>query len=105
MAEITATVSQQSPPLYPPADMGMHNEAMLGNSGMHHPYAIPPEIPPLPHQNTSHLSSAGTTEPSFVSSSMWRDSIANAFDRSGLKRGWDDQNSYFTGAVPSKRAR
>lgn len=104
MAEISATVSQQSPPLYHPTSLGMPTQSPMGQA-VQQPYAIPPHIPPLPQTNTNPMPNGVNNEPSFVSPSMWRDSIASTWDRAGMKRGWDDQNSYFADSIPAKRTR
>lgn len=108
MAEVSATVSQQSPPIYHPTSLGNLNPPYLSNNNLQQqPYSIPPSIPPLPQQkNPVQMPTSSTAgEPSFVTSSMWRDSLANTWDRSGLKRGWDTQDSYFGDPVQTKRSR
>lgn len=104
MAEISATVSQQSPPLYHPTSLGLPPQSAMGST-VQQPYSIPPHIPPLPQQTPNQMSNGVSNEPSFVSPSMWRDSIASTWDRTGMKRGWDDQNSYFADSMPAKRTR
>ena len=52
-----------------------------------------------------HVSSGNGIEPSFVTSNMWRESIANTYERGQLKRGWDQQSSFLVDPVQSKRLR
>ncbi|KAG8527142.1 uncharacterized protein KY384_008571 [Bacidia gigantensis] len=104
MAEMSVTVSQQSPPLYHPTTLGIQNHTPM-NTAMPQHYSLTPEIPPLPRSNSNQFSTNTSGDPSFVTSNMWRDTIANTYDRSALKRGWDNQSSYLDDPVQTKRAR
>ena len=104
MADVSATVAQQSPPLFQSASTYLQSHTPM-NSGIPQPYSIPPSIPPLPRSDSNaHISASSGMEPSFVTSHMFRESIANTYDRSALKRGWD-QTSYLGDPMQAKRIR
>ena len=104
MAEVSATIAQQSPPLYAPTSLGMQSHSPLPGIVQAN-YTMPSSIPPLPRSNTSQIPTMSSSEPSFVTSNMWRESVANTYDRAPLKRGWDQQSSLLVDPMQSKRSR
>ena len=103
MAEVSATMPQPSPPIFASTSMSLGQNSLPG--GMQQSYSMPPNMPPLSGATSSQMVSNSVDEPSFVTSNMWRESIANTYERGALKRGWEDQSTFFADPVQSKRAR
>lgn len=109
----SSSIPQQSPPLYPPSSIATQSTSSLHDS-MNQPqqsYSTPTTIPSLSRHQTAPQTTAYTTHapptPSFVTSSMWRDTVASTLDAGALKkRRWNgngDDFNYLQGNVQSKR--
>ncbi len=107
----TVTVPQPSPPLYTPSSIGSHDLSPLHDTiqqqqGQHYPVrsSITPISQPqtVPATSQPSYTSAG---PSFVTSSMWRDTVANTYDPGGHKRRWDMEAIFLVDPPQSKGSR
>ena len=109
MASKTMLVPQQpSPDLYPPSSLPTHPIPPL-QSQQSYPeqtYPVSSETPSLSRVQTApQLPAFPSPTPSFVTSSMWRDTVASTYDPRALKRGWDTDHSFFDDQVQVKRPR
>lgn len=113
----TATVNanpnpmpQPSPPLYTPSSMVSHDLSTYHDPPQQQQYTVPSSMAPVPQvQSVTQLPSYNSTiptAPNFVTSTMWRDTVASTFDAAGSKRRWDMDSSYLVdGAQSNKRPR
>ena len=95
------TMTQQSPTMYTPSNTSSHDLPHLVDAMQQH-YPLPTNMstmPQLAHQP------AYTTTPSFVSPSMWQDTVASTYDPGSLKRRWDTGSSFFHDSQQVKRPR
>lgn len=109
MVSTTMSMPQQSSPdLYPPSSLSTHPVPSLQpqQSYPDQTYSVPPEVPSLSRVQTAPQLPAFTSPaPSFVTSSMWRDTVASTYDPRALKRGWDTDSPFFNDQVQVKRSR
>lgn len=99
-------LSEPSPPLYTPTSVGSHDLPPLHDAMQRQQYAVQSSMPPLSRiQSVPSQPSYTSAGPSFVTSSMWRDTVANTYDPGGLKRRWDMESNFLIEPVPSKRSR
>lgn len=99
-------LSEPSPPLYTPVSVGSHDLPPLHDAMQQQPYPVQSSMAPLSRiQSLPSQPSYTSAGPSFVSSSMWRDTVANTYDPGGLKRRWDMESTFLIEPVPSKRSR
>ena len=69
-------------------------------------YQFAASMAPLPQvQQVSQPASYHQFEPSFVSPSMWRDTVASTYDPGGLKRRWDVRSSFVGDPMQTNRSR
>lgn len=103
------SISQPSPPLYTPSSLAPHDLPPLNDTLQQQQpeqYSINSSMAPLSRiQSIPSRPSYTSVGPSFVTSSMWRDTVASTYDPSGLKRRWDMEPSYLIDPVQSKRSR
>ncbi|KAL8708303.1 MAG: hypothetical protein Q9220_006778 [cf. Caloplaca sp. 1 TL-2023] len=100
--------SQPSPPIYTPSSIASHDMAHVNESMQQQQQQYPMQSTMAPLQQvqpTPHMPQYASTAPSFVTSSMWRDTVANTYDPGGMKRRWDVESSFLTDIVSPKRAR
>ncbi|MCJ1341560.1 hypothetical protein MMC09_006856 [Bachmanniomyces sp. S44760] len=105
-SNITNTVTQSSPTVYTPSSISSHDlphlqDAMLQQQA----YPLQQQATPLTHLQRSQTNSYTSTSPSFVSPSMWQDTVASTFDPGGLKRRWNPASSYFGEPTMNKRSK
>ena len=109
MVSTTMSMPQQSSPdLYPPSSLSTHPIPSLQTQQSYpeQTYSVPPEMPSLSRVQTAPQLPAFTSPaPSFVTSSMWRDTVASTYDSRALKRGWDTDSSFYNDQVQVKRSR
>ncbi|KAL9038684.1 MAG: hypothetical protein Q9214_005182 [Letrouitia sp. 1 TL-2023] len=99
--------SQPSPPAYTPPSVGSHDMSHINDSMQHQQQQFPMQstMAPLPQvQATPQMPNYANPTPSFVTSSMWRETVANSFDPTN-KRRWDIESSFLADTVSPKRAR
>ena len=100
--------AQPSPPLYTPTSIGAPDIPPLHNvmQPQQQQYSAPSSITPLSqNQPLTTQSCYPSIAQSFVTPSMWRDTVASTFDSGGQKRRWDMESSYLIDPVQSKRLR
>lgn len=109
---ISSSIAQQSPPPYTPSSMTSQTTPSLQKSmpQQQHSYPITSTVPTLSRQQNSSQLPGYTTHipstPSFVTSSMWRDTVASTYDPGVLKRRWNgggDDSNFPLDNVQSKR--
>lgn len=99
-------LSEPSPPLYTPASIGSHGLPPLHDAMQQQQYPVQSSMPPLSRiQSVPSQPSYTSAGPSFVTSSMWRDTVANTYDPGGLKRRCDMESTFQIDPVQSKRSR
>lgn len=99
-------LSEPSPPLYTPVSVGSHDLPPPHDAMQQQQYPIQSSMPPLSRvQSVPSQPSYTSAGPSFVTSSMWRDTVANTYDPGGLKRRWDMESTFLIEPVPTKRTR
>ena len=92
MSDLDETVGHPQPP--PQAQPQAPNEQ----------YTIPAGIPPMASVNAMPQATLTNTAPTFVTSSMWRDTVADTYDPGRLKRQWEqDSNQMVETFYPTKR--
>ena len=95
---------QPSPPLYTPPSLDSHDLPPLHDAmQQNQQYPIPASMAPPPQIQT--VQSYTSNGPSFVSPSMWQDTVASTYDPGGLKRRWDMDSSYGSDPMQMKRPR
>ena len=97
---------QHSPPLYPPSSATSHplppvNDPISPNQ--HRQYSVNTNATHGPSETIQ--ASYPSVDPSFVTSTMWRDTVASTFDPHGLKRRWDVESPFVVEPVQQKRAK
>lgn len=101
-----SSLPQSSPPLYTPSSMGSSDLSLLHDSMQQQQYSPASSMAPLSQiQPTSSQPSYTSAGHSFVTSSMWRDTVASTYDPNGLKRRWDIESSFLIDPVQQKRPR
>lgn len=103
----SGSLPQQSPPLYPPSSTSQQPTSNLQNN-LHQSqqsYPLTSTMPSLPRMSSA--SQIPEYTPSFVTSSMWRDTVASTYDPGGLKRRWapNDDSEFLLDSVQVKRPR
>lgn len=100
------SLAPHSPPLYAPLSVGSNDLPPLHDNMQQQHYSAASSMAPLSRvQPVSSQSSYTSAGPSFVTSSMWRDTVANTYDPNGLKRRWDIGSSFLTDPAQAKRPR
>lgn len=96
--------SQPSPPIYTPNSIGSYDMPHV-NESMHQQqqqYPMQSTMAPLQQvQPAPQMPQYATPAPSFVTSSMWRDTVASTYDPGGMKRRWDAEDSFLNGVIDS----
>lgn len=97
---------EPSPPLYTPPSIGSHDLPPLHDAMQQQQYPAQSSMPPLSRiQSVPSQPSYTSAGPLFVTSSMWRDTVANTYDPGGQKRRWDMETNFLVEPVQSKRSR
>lgn len=99
--------SQTSSPLYTPATVAPHDLPPLHDALMQQQqYSASSSMAPLSRMQSAPPQPSYTSAgPSFVTPSMWRDTVASTYDPGGLKRRWDMESSFLIDPVQPKRSR
>ncbi|KAL8712907.1 MAG: hypothetical protein Q9225_006854 [Loekoesia sp. 1 TL-2023] len=100
--------SQPSPPMYTPNSVSSHDLAHVNESMQQQQQQYPMQSTMAPLQQVQpspQMPSYASTTPSFVTSSMWRDTVANTYDPGGIKRRWEMDSSHLIDIVSPKRVR
>lgn len=100
---------QPSPPLYTSSTIGSH-ELPPVQDAMQRPtqeqYSVQSSIAPIPAipEAPAVMSQPSYTSPSpsFVTSSMWRDTVANTYDPGGHKRRWEVETNFLVDLTQPK---
>ncbi|KAL8753108.1 MAG: hypothetical protein Q9199_005279 [Rusavskia elegans] len=96
--------NQPSPPIYTPNSIGSYDMPHVNESIQQQQQQYPMQstmaplqlcqpAPQMPQHATT------TPTPSFVTSSMWRDTVASTYDPGGMKRRWDAEDSFLSGVI------
>lgn len=105
-SQTNLAMPQQSPPIYPPSTSSQMPHTLYLPQ---HSYPLQSNMPSLSrHQTAPQLPVYPAPAPSFVTSSMWRDTVASTYDPAGNKRRWDmEENGTFhmDNPVQKKRSR
>lgn len=104
----TSSVPQPSPPLFPPTSTMSHDISNYQDTmQQQQQYGIPSSVASVPQvQPVSQMPSYNAMAPNFVTSSMWRDTVASTYDTGGNKRSWDTEPPYLVDSGhPTKRPR
>ncbi|KAI4086898.1 MAG: hypothetical protein LQ339_008984 [Xanthoria mediterranea] len=96
--------SQPSPPIYTPNSIGSYDMPHVNESLQQQQQQYPMQSTMAPLQQCQpalQMPQYATTTPtpSFVTSSMWRDTVASTFDPGGMKRRWDAEDSFLSGVI------
>lgn len=105
----TVPVPQPSPPLYTSSAIRSHEQTPL-HDAMQRPtqqqYSVQSSIAPIPAmpEAPAVMSQPSYTSPSpsFVTSSMWRDTVANTYDPGGHKRRWEVETNFLVDLTQPK---
>jgi hypothetical protein len=113
MPSASTSIPQLSPPLYPPPSSTPQTTSSLQRSVQQQPqsYPLTSTVPSLVrHQTAPQLPAFAAhvpPTPSFVTSSMWRDTVASTYDPGASKRRWDGGGDAFdfllNNAQPKRR--
>lgn len=101
------SVPQPSPPLYTSSAIGSHALPHLHDVAMQRPtqqqYSSITPIPAIPEAPAVMSQPSYTSpSPSFVTSSMWRDTVANTYDPGGHKRRWEVETNFLVDLTQPK---
>lgn len=105
----TVPMPQPSPPLYTSSTIGSHelpplHDAMQPQTQQQ--YSVQSSIAPIPTipEAPAVMSqpSYNSPSPSFVTSSMWRDTVANTYDPGGHKRRWEVDTNFLVDLTQPK---
>ena len=107
------SVPQPSPPMITPTSISsndftpFHGDAVPSQQQSNPQFGMnTTQIPSAIHtRSLSSVPSYDITSPSFVTSSMWRDTVASTFNSGGTKRGWDADPPYIAEPLSNKRVR
>lgn len=102
------SLSQPSPPLYTPSSMMSQDLAGYQDPSQQQPqFTMPTTMSSITQmQPVSQMPNYNSLAPNFVTSSMWRDTVASTYDTGSNKRRWDMDSSYFgDSSQSSKRPR
>ena len=104
---MSATATQHSPTMYnTPSTVSSHDLPHLQDTMQQPMYPLPvQQMTSVPQSVHHHAPSYTSVGPSFVSPSMWQDTVASTYDSAGLKRRWDMTSSYFNDSQQVKRPR
>ncbi|KAL8779398.1 MAG: hypothetical protein Q9213_006966 [Squamulea squamosa] len=96
--------NQPSPPIYTPNSVGSYDMPHVNESiqQQQQQYPMQSTMAPLQQcQPAPQIPQYATTTPtpSFVTSSMWRDTVASTYDPGGIKRRWDAEDSFLNGVI------
>ncbi|KAL8732632.1 MAG: hypothetical protein Q9166_002607 [cf. Caloplaca sp. 2 TL-2023] len=94
--------SQPSPPIYTPNSIASYDMPHVSESiqRQQQQYPMQSTMAPLPQvQPAPQMPQYATPTPSFVTSSMWRDTVASTYDPGGMKRRWDAEDSFLNGVI------
>ena len=101
----TSSMPQPSPPLFTPAPMISHDLPNFQDPiQQQQQYSIPPSVTSMPQvQPVSQIPRHSSIAPNFVTSSMWRDTVASTYDTGGNKRSWDTEPPYLVDSGQSNK--
>lgn len=108
------SIPQPSPPMITPTSISSHDFTQFSGDSLPSQqqqstpqFSVTPTTTPAVIQTPSlqRVPSYNITRPSFVTSSMWRDTVASTFNSGGTKRGWDVDPPYIAEPVSNKRVR
>lgn len=100
------SLAQTSPPLYTSLSVGSTDLPPLHDNMQQQQYPATSSMAPLSRiQPVSSQPTYTSVGPSFVTSSMWRDTVASTYDPNGRKRGWDMESSFIMDPAQPKRPR
>ena len=106
IVNVSSNLAQSSSPLYTPTALGSHDLPPLNDAMQQQQYSASLSMAPLSRmQSVLPQPSYTSAGPSFVTSSMWRDTVASTFDPEGLKRRCDMESSFLIDPVQQKRSR
>ena len=104
----TVPMPQPSPPLYTSSTIGSHELPSLHDAmrPQTQQYSVQSSIAPIPtlREAPAVMSqpSYNSPSPSFVTSSMWRDTVANTYDPGGQKRRWEVDTNFLVDLTQPK---
>ncbi|KAF6233432.1 hypothetical protein HO173_008364 [Letharia columbiana] len=98
------SIPQQSPQMYTPSSSSQPSHTFYQQPAS---YPVHSSMPSLSrHQTAPQLPVYTAPAPSFVTSSMWRDTVASTYDPAGNKRRWDlEENGTFQMDNPIQKKR
>ncbi|KAL2052535.1 hypothetical protein ABVK25_007095 [Lepraria finkii] len=109
MASATTPMPQQSsPPLFPPSSLSSAMSSLQTHQLYpEQSFSMPSDIPSLSRVQTAPQQPAyASPAPSFVTPSMWRDTVASTYDPGALKRRhWDTDSDFVNNPGQVKRPR
>ena len=96
--------NQPSPPIYTPSSIGSYDMPHVNESIQQQQQQFPMQSTMAPLQQCQPAPQmpqypTTTPTPSFVTSSMWRDTVASTYDPGGMKRRWDAEDSFLSGVI------
>ena len=100
-----SSITQQSPTMYTASTASSHDLPHLHDATQQQHYPLPTNITPVPHTTFQQPTTYTSAGPSFVTPSMWQDTVASTYDSTSLKRRWDVGSSYFNDSQQVKRPR
>lgn len=108
MISNTMNGSQPSPPMYTPNSVASHDMAYVNECMQQQQQQYPMQSTMAPLQQVQpapEMPSCSTTEPLFVTSNMWRDTVASTYGAGGMKRQREMDSSHLIDIVSPKRIR
>lgn len=100
----TNSINQPSPTMYTPSNTSSHDLPHLQDAMQQSIYPMPVNMAQMPQMSIPQASSYASVGHSFVSPSMWQDTVASTYEPGRLKRRWDmGPSSYFNDSSQVKR--
>lgn len=89
------SINQPSPTMYTPSNTSSHDLPHLQDATQQSLYPMPVNMSQMPQMSLPQTSGYSSIGHSFVSPSMWQDTVASTYEPGRLKRRWDMGPSYF----------
>ena len=99
-----SSMSQNSPTIYTQSPVSVNDLPTL-HDAMQQQYPLLTNMPPTSQMPSIQPTSYPSISHSFVSPTMWQDTVASTYDPNTLKRRWNMESSYFNDQQQVKRPR
>ena len=99
------SMTQPSPTMYTTSTVSSRDLPHVHETMQQQHYPLPAHITPVPHTTFQQPTAYTSASPSFVTPSMWQDTVASTYDPTSLKRPWDVGAAFLHDTQQVKRPR